>query len=69
MNILDFTFDPWLTRSVLVKMSGPFLSEQAEMKMNSSELGTRERMVVWLERWAVNEDDVQGPIKDIGVNM
>ncbi|XP_049883695.1 P protein-like isoform X2 [Pectinophora gossypiella] len=43
--------------SVLVKLSGPFLSEQAEGRFNSSQLLDTQKMEVWLERWPV---DVNG---------
>ncbi|XP_013146647.1 PREDICTED: P protein-like isoform X2 [Papilio polytes] len=49
--IKNYTIGPLEATSILVKVSGPFLSEHAEIKMNSSELETRDRMVVWLERW------------------
>ncbi|XP_034828141.1 P protein-like [Maniola hyperantus] len=45
--------------SMLVKLSGPFYTEQAEERTNKSEREDARRMEVWLERWAV---DVQGPI-------
>ncbi|XP_028167088.1 P protein-like [Ostrinia furnacalis] len=35
---------------VLVKLTGPFLTENAEMKMNQSQLDGAHRMMVWLER-------------------
>ncbi|KPJ19669.1 P protein [Papilio machaon] len=49
--IKNYTIGPLEANSILVKVSGPFLSENAEIKMNSSELETREKMVVWLETW------------------
>ncbi|CAH2056108.1 unnamed protein product, partial [Iphiclides podalirius] len=54
----NFTFEQSEAQSVLVKVSGPFLSEQAEMKMNSSVLETRERLIVWVERWPSNRSGV-----------
>ncbi|KAM3955656.1 P protein-like [Aphomia sociella] len=36
---------------VLISLSGPFLSEQAEKKLNSSEHEHASKMEVWLERW------------------
>ncbi|CAG9576987.1 unnamed protein product [Danaus chrysippus] len=39
--------------SLRVKLSGPFLSEQAEGKMNSSEMTGYMKMDVWLEKWRV----------------
>ncbi|XP_023940562.1 P protein isoform X2 [Bicyclus anynana] len=50
--------DPRL--SMLVKLSGPFLTEQGEEKMNSSERDDARRMDVWLEKWG---GDAQGPIE------
>ncbi|XP_045458008.1 uncharacterized protein LOC123668288 [Melitaea cinxia] len=36
--------------SVLVRLSGPFLTEQAQNKMNLTDLEDYKKMVVWLER-------------------
>ncbi|CAH2241908.1 P protein-like [Pararge aegeria] len=45
--------------SMLVKLSGPFLTEQAEGRLNNTRRDEARRMDVWLERWPV---DNQGPI-------
>ncbi|CAH0404442.1 unnamed protein product [Chilo suppressalis] len=50
--------------SLLVKLSGPFMTEQAETKVNTTEA---DRIEVWLERWTlanneeenIKEDNVQ----------
>ncbi|XP_014365385.2 P protein [Papilio machaon] len=57
--IKNYTIGPLEANSILVKVSGPFLSENAEIKMNSSELETREKMVVWLETWNSSNNGVQ----------
>ncbi|XP_068622153.1 P protein-like [Battus philenor] len=48
-EVKNFTFDPEVS-TVLVKLSGPFLSEHAEVKLNRSELELKEKMVIWLEK-------------------
>ncbi|KAL0858846.1 hypothetical protein ABMA27_011299 [Loxostege sticticalis] len=49
--------------SLLIELSGPFIPEQSEKKLNASE--GHEKLEVWLERWTlkeggkVREDDVE----------
>ncbi|KAH9637594.1 hypothetical protein HF086_014758 [Spodoptera exigua] len=47
--------------SVLVKLTGPFLSEAYEKKMNISDKQNMSRMDIWLEKWVP-----KGPSKDPG---
>jgi hypothetical protein len=39
--------------SLLVQLSGPFVAEQSERKINNTE---GRRMDVWLERWTLKPD-------------
>ncbi|XP_059056583.1 P protein-like [Achroia grisella] len=41
---------------ILVSLSGPFLSEQAERRLNSSQYDDASKMEVWLERWYLKGD-------------
>lgn len=41
---------------ILISLSGPFLSEQTETRLNSSEYDDADKMEVWLERWHLKSD-------------
>ncbi|KAM3955657.1 P protein-like [Aphomia sociella] len=43
--------------TILVKLSGPFLSEHHELKTNSNSLVTYHKMEVWLERWSYRDEN------------
>lgn len=42
--------------SILLKLTGPFLSEQYERKLNSSEKENMTKMEIWLEEWLKKVD-------------
>ncbi|XP_072948685.1 P protein-like [Epargyreus clarus] len=53
--------DPKL--SIHLKLLGPFISEQGEGKMNSSELDAANKMEVWLERWTL-KNGLRGTVSE-----
>ncbi|CAG4948837.1 unnamed protein product [Parnassius apollo] len=55
-EVKNYTINASEIHSILVRISGPFLSEQAEIKMNSSEMETKEKLIVWLEKWPITDN-------------
>uniref|UniRef100_A0A2A4JVQ7 Citrate transporter-like domain-containing protein n=1 Tax=Heliothis virescens TaxID=7102 RepID=A0A2A4JVQ7_HELVI len=49
--------------SILLKLTGPFLSEQYEKKLNYSERKNMHKMQIWIEKWVVNGDGNNGSVK------
>ncbi|XP_063632582.1 P protein-like isoform X2 [Cydia splendana] len=51
--------------TLLVDVSGPFLTQQEEQKLNHTVKDSRSKVDVWVERWAVREDT--GDIKEMDI--
>ncbi|KAI8433375.1 hypothetical protein MSG28_015416 [Choristoneura fumiferana] len=49
-----------------IELTGPFLSEQDERKLNHTEKALRSRVEVWIERWVL-EGEVNGEISESDV--
>ncbi|CAG4967559.1 unnamed protein product [Colias eurytheme] len=58
-EINNFTINMSNTDTVLIKLTGPFITEQAEIKMNSTVYDGAEKLIAWLE----NENEITQPWK------
>lgn len=63
-KIKDYTIENDQNKqSVLLKLTGPFLSEQYEKKLNYSERKNMHKMHIWIEKWVVNGNSSDGFVK------